>query len=327
MTTDARRQVTVAVETAATVDAARRLGVLRRLAASPRTPAELAADLSLDPSATGRILDTLGRLGLLQRDQRGSFGADPATVRCFETITEAWGELSEVVRTGTPPTRADTVAGAMMLYPVMVTCLSGWFAPAAARLGELLSPPPARILDVGVGAAPWSIAVAARGEHTHVTALDLPPVLEVTRQAVAEAGLTARFSYLPGDIFTTELPADSYDLALIGNVCHLFDPARNRTLLANLRRSIRPGGRIAIVDVLPATDPAEQLTISRYELGLLLRTSAGRVHPFAAYRAWATEAGFHGLAPFALSSDPPLSLLLSRSTGTAGSSSSIPRSA
>jgi SAM-dependent methyltransferase len=157
----------------------------------------------------------------------------------------------------------------------------------------------------------------------NVTAIDLPAVLPATRAAVASAGLTTRFSYLAGDIFTTDLPAAAYDLVLVGNVCHLFGPELNRTLFAKLRRSIRPSGRIAIVDVLPAMDPAEQLAISRYELGLLLRTSMGRVYPLTAYLTWSTEAGFPGLTPFPLSSNPPMSLLLSQRCEQGGSGADV----
>jgi ubiquinone/menaquinone biosynthesis C-methylase UbiE len=305
-------QVTAAVETAAVVAAAHRLGVLRRLTASPQTATELAGDLGLAPPATSRLLDTLVRLGLLRRDAGGSCATDPAAVRFLEVITEAWGNLSDVVRAGTPVTPADTADGAAALYPIIAPQLATWFAPAAARLGELLSPPPEQVLDVGAGAAPWSIAVAAGNEHTHITAIDLPAMLPVTRAAVAGAGLANRFRYLAGDVFTTDLPAAAYDLALVGNVCHLFGPELNRTLFGKLRRSVRPGGRIAIVDVLPATDPAEQLAVSRYDLGLLLRTSVGRVYPLADYLAWSAEAGFPDLNSFRLSSDPPMTLLLSQ---------------
>jgi len=308
--TGALWQGMVAVETAAVIDAAHRLGVLRLLTTSSRNATELASDLCLDPPATNRLLDTLVQLGLLRRDTGGSCAANPAAVRSLEKVTEAWGALSTVVRTGIPVTQADTADGAAAFYPTFARQLAAWFAPAAARLGELLSPPPGRILDIGAGAAPWSIAIA--NEHTHVTALDLPAILPVTRAAVTEAGLATRFSYLAGDVFTTDLPAAAYDLALIGNLCHLFSPELNRSLLGKLRHCVRPGGRIAIVDVLPTTDPLRQLTISRYELGLLLRTSAGRVYPLTAYLTWSAEAGFPGLTPFPLPSDPPMSLLLSQ---------------
>lgn len=306
---DGLRQVGAAVETAAAFDAARRLGILTRLATTPRTAAELAEDLRLDPRALGRLLDALARLGLLHLDARGAFAADPVVVRCFELIAGGWAELPAVLRTGTPGTRADTVDGAGHLYPDVVAVLATWFAPAAARLAELLSPWTGTVLDVGAGAAPWSTAIAAGDHRTRVTAVDVPDVLATTRRAVDRAGLTSQFDFLAGDVFTLDLPA--HDLVVVGNLCHLFDAERNRALLRTLRRGVRPGGRLAIVDVLPSADPAEQLAISRYELGLLLRSDAGQVYPFATYLGWATDAGFPALTPATLSTDPPLSLLLS----------------
>jgi hypothetical protein len=58
-----------------------------------------------------------------------------------------------------------------------------------------------RILDVGAGAAPWSLAIARRNPRCRVTALDLGAVLAVTRRAVATAGQADRFDYISGDVF------------------------------------------------------------------------------------------------------------------------------
>jgi ubiquinone/menaquinone biosynthesis C-methylase UbiE len=305
------RHVTAAVETVAAVDTARRLGVFGRMATSPRTAAEVADDLRLDPRGVSRLLDTLVRLGLLHAGSEGSFKADPAAVRCIELIADGWAELPMVLRTGTPITKANTADGAGRLYPDAVALLAAWFAPAAARLAELLSSWSGEILDVGAGAAPWSIAIAAGDERIRVTAVDVPDVLPATRRAVDHAGLASQFRYLAGDVFTLDLPSATYDLLIVGNLCHLFDAEQNRTLLSILRRTIRPGGRLAIIDVLPSTDPTEQRAISRYELGLLLRTEAGQVYPFPAYLDWTTEAGFVALTQSTLSADPPISLVFS----------------
>jgi hypothetical protein len=45
------------------------------------------------------------------------------------------------------------------------------------------------------------------------------------------------------------------------------------------------------VDVIPDERPRPRW-VALYELGLLLRTASGRVHPLAAYLAWLREAGF-----------------------------------
>lgn len=304
--------VVAAMETAAAIDAARRLGILNRLAASPQTIAELTDDLRSDPRATGRLTEALLRLGVLHDDGHGLLFADSATVQCLELMSDEWAQLPRVIQTGTPVRNATSVDGAEVLYPNMVSLLAAWCSPAAGRLGDLLSPCAGEVLDVGAGAAPWSIAVATRNSDTRITAVDYPAVLPATRRAVDHAGLTARFRYLAGDVFALELPPARYDLVIVGNLCHLLGPSQNRALLSTLRQRIRPGGRLAIIDVLPSADPLLQLMISRYELGLLLRTKAGRVHPLSAYREWTGELGFPGLTHCVLSSDPPVSALLSQ---------------
>ncbi len=295
------REVAAAVETMAIIETAGALEVLDHLASSPGTAQEAAAALRLDQVATARLLDALAGLGLLRERSGGVFETDTVATGRLHSLTGFWQSLPEVVRTGEPAIRAATAAGATRLYPDVVPMLSEWFAPAAERFAAELTPWSGRVVDVGAGAAPWTIALAARNPEVHVTAVDFPAVLTRTRRAVTAAGLVPRFDYLPGDVLDVALPA--HDLAVVGNVCHLFDDAHNRTLLAKLHRTAR---RVAIVDVLPSADPA----MRRYALGLLARARGGAVHPLTAYQEWARQAGFASVTTVPLSADPPLTLLL-----------------
>ncbi|HVD15559.1 MAG TPA: methyltransferase [Actinomycetota bacterium] len=91
--------------------------------------------------------------------------------------------------------------------------------------------------------------------------------------------------------FDVELGRGAYDLAIAGNLCHLFDEAANRRLLGRLYDALGPGGTLAVMDVIPDQQPTPRWA-ALYELGLLLRTASGRVHPLAAYLAWLQDAGF-----------------------------------
>ncbi|MPZ86393.1 MAG: methyltransferase domain-containing protein [Actinophytocola sp.] len=295
------REVSAAVETMAIIETAAALDVLGQLTSNPSTAREVATALRLDRVATARLLDALAGMGLLCERSGGVFETDTVATDRVHSLTGLWQALPAVVRTGEPVLQAATAAGATRLYPDVVPVLSEWFAPAAERFAAELSPWTGRVLDVGAGAAPWTIALASRNPEVHVTAVDFPAVLTRTRRAVTAAGLVSRFDYLPGDVLDVALPA--HDLAVVGNVCHLFDEAHNRVLLAKLHRTAR---RVAIVDVLPSADPA----VSRYALGLLTRARGGAVHSLTAYQEWARQAGFAGVTTVPLSSDPPLTLLL-----------------
>ena len=165
------------------------------------------------------------------------------------------------------------------------------------------------MLDVGAGAAPWSIALAAADPTARVTALDLPEVLRTTRETVEAAGLAARFQFPDGDMFTADLPQAAYGVIILGNVCHLFSADANRVLLQRLRPALRDGGTLAIVDALPSDDPEQRRSLSLYSLGLRMRTSAGAVHPLEAYATWTREAGYGEVTDISLSQTPPLALL------------------
>ena len=295
------------VEAAAAFRAAGRLGVVEQLGREPATADEVALRCGTAPGATALLLEALEALGVLRRDDDRY--AVTAMTRWLGTLEAGWARLDEVVRTGRPVVAADTPAGAAELYPDVVPFLTRLFAPAIRQAAERLAPVDGDVLDVGAGAAPWSLALAAADPTARITALDLPEVLPVTRRAVSQAGLDDRFRLQPGDVFTADLPEGGYDLVLLANVCHLFDADTNRALLRRLRRVLRPGGTLAVVDALPSGDPDERRLLALYALGLRLRTAAGAVYPLESYSAWAAEAGLGPVSAVPLSRTPPLALL------------------
>ena len=54
----------------------------------------------------------------------------------------------------------------------------------------------------------------------------------------------------------------------------------------------RPAGRIAIVDILPTERGDGPRPAVLYALGLVLRTSSGRIYPYSTFRRWLGQGGF-----------------------------------
>ena len=92
------------------------------------------------------------------------------------------------------------------------------------------------------------------------------------------------------------------------NLFHLFDDA-NRKLIRRLARSLRPGGRIAIIDVVPNEHLDGPRGAVLYGLGLLQRTATGTIYPYSAYRRWLKEVGFEGVRRRAIGAPLPLILI------------------
>jgi SAM-dependent methyltransferase len=297
--------------TAAAIDVAARAGILDRLAASPATAREVARDCACGGRTTGALLTALAALGVLVERPDGRFATASPDVPVIGRIAALWRGLEQRLRTDAPVVAADTVDGAATLYPDVVPALARMVAADAAAAAVLLRARGAvrDVLDVGAGAAPWSAALAREEPAARVTALDVPSVLAATRRGAESAGVADRFAYLAGDVFDTPLPPSAFDVVVLGNVCHLFDERANAALFGRAAAALRPGGRLAVVDVLPAPGTPDDTLVSLYALGLLLRTGSGRVYPETAYAGWAAAAGLRPVATQALPGTNRLSLL------------------
>ncbi|MBI4495219.1 MAG: methyltransferase domain-containing protein [Chloroflexi bacterium] len=302
-----------AVGAVAAFDAAERLGALARLQSGPADAVSLARDCAISERGARALIAALAGLGLVEADAGEVFrSAVPGLVE-LAAIRAPWKLLAEVVRGDPPPATGHASAGAEAFYPDVVQFLATLFAPAAERAADRLGGPSLRVLDIGAGAAPWSRALAARDAECLVTALDLPAVLAVTREAVATAGLGAQFRYRAGDMFAVDWSVgEGYDLAILGNVCHLFDEGANRRLLGRVIDALRPGGELAIVDAIPNEGKDGPRAVVLYALGLLLRTARGQVYPFSTYAEWLHEAGYEAVERFDLNAVGSLTLITGR---------------
>jgi len=272
------------------VQTATRLGALARLDDGPVTTAELAAVCAVRERGARLLLAALAGLGLVESAGGGAWRAALPDLTGLAGLPRMWAQLDGTLREGRPLVAGDTPDGAASFYAGAVAYLGTMLAAAAERAASLLPSAP-RVLDAGAGAAPWSLAVAARDPACRVTAVDLPVVVPSTRRAVSAAGHERQFRFLAGDLFEVDLGRGVYDLAIAGNLCHLFDEAANGRLLRRLHDALRSGGTLAVVDIIPDGPPRPRW-VALYELGLLLRTASGRVHPLAAYLDWLRDAGF-----------------------------------
>lgn len=112
----------------------------------------------------------------------------------------------------------------------------------------LAAGPGERIVDVGCGPGFLACELAAEvGPSGHVTAVDASPdMLSVARDRAGDLDLTGRITFLEGDAVALPLDNAGMDAAVATQVLE-YVPAIE-TALAELRRVLRPGGRLAIVD-------------------------------------------------------------------------------
>jgi len=262
--------------------------------------------------ATRMILDELYALGLL-RKKKSVYGLTPesatylvSTSRFFmggmvihtQDFQRSWAALPQVMRDGKPVTAVDqTHIGEEFFRRLVTQIFPSSYASASALVrhvpldarGEI------RILDVAAGSGAWSLPFAQKYRRARVTAADQPFVLEVTRDYAVRYGLAERYEDLPGDIRKTNFGRDQYDLALLGHICHSEGARWSRKLIAKVARALKPGGFIAIADMVPGEQRTEPEFAVLFAINMLLHTTEGDTFTLSEYREWLCAAGLTGV--------------------------------
>jgi predicted methyltransferase len=103
------------------------------------------------------------------------------------------------------------------------------------------------VADIGAGGGWFTVRLARRvGVNGLVYAEDIQPqMLEATMRRVAREGL-GNVRRVMGTSENPRLPASAIDAALIVDTYHEFD--RRDALLRNIAKSLKPNGRIGVVD-------------------------------------------------------------------------------
>jgi hypothetical protein len=104
------------------------------------------------------------------------------------------------------------------------------------------------------------------------------------RQQIAsvavEEELADRYRLLPGSAFDVDLGRD-YDLVLLTNILHLFDPVACRQLVGKVHGALRRGGRAAILEFIPNEDRVSPTVPGLFALMMLATTPGGDTYTYS----------------------------------------------
>jgi ubiquinone/menaquinone biosynthesis C-methylase UbiE len=117
---------------------------------------------------------------------------------------------------------------------------------------------PQDILDLGCSVGLSTFALQALYPQAKVTGLDLSPYFLAVANYRAQQR-QANINWIHAAAESTGLPDASFDLVSIFLVCHELPQSATRQIFAEVRRVLRPGGYIAIMDMNPQSEAYKKM--------------------------------------------------------------------
>jgi hypothetical protein len=148
-----------------------------------------------------------------------------------------------------------------------------------------------RLLDLGGGSGAYSIqAVRAYPDLTAVV-FDLPPVVEVTKDYLAECGVGDRVSTRAGDFTRDALPTGA-DVIVMASNLPIYDEDMIQQVVRSAHDALAAGGEMHLVGEMLYDDRSGPLDAAMWGLSEALDHSAGKAHTIAQCRGYFASAGF-----------------------------------
>ena len=309
-------QITTALLIAPAVLVAHEVGLFAALDAEPLTIDEVCAQFSLRPRAADALLLTALAAGLVVRqgDDRyllSEVGADyllrdsPTNWCAYldyllsDTRLFSYEGVREALLTDRPQARVDqelfevhrqnderAIKFTRWMHSVAV-------GPAGAWPREVDLTGARRLLDIGGGSGAHAIGVAQRWTALNVMLLDLPNVCTVADEYIGRAGLSARVSTRPTDMWDESYPAA--DVHFYSQVFHDWSPDECRELARKSFASLPSGGRIVIHELLVDDDKCGPPRAAAVNLLMSMLYARGRQYSGAEIGDILQDAGFTGM--------------------------------
>jgi ubiquinone/menaquinone biosynthesis C-methylase UbiE len=276
----------------------------------PSTSADVAEELGTSEPHTRMLLDAVVALDLLDQTngvyelndtaRRYLVSDGPACMAALVPVAPGphanWTRLADTVRNGRPaePIEDDPedfyVALAEGTFTTMLRCA----ARADLKLRYSVSPAP-RVLDLGAGGAPWTIAILTACPAGTAAVNDLPAVLDVARRKITEHGVADRCDLRPGDYHTIPIEDESFDIAVLGHVCRAEGVAGAGHLVERAFRALRPGGRLILGDYFCDPEHKSNPHAVMMAATMMASTLLGSTFTVDEVAGWLRSAGFESL--------------------------------
>jgi C-methyltransferase len=312
------------------ITVAAELGVADALAAGPQTIDALAADVSADPDALGRLLRALIGRGVFRRGGDGRYELNSlartlcsdaevsmsAAARFYGSPEQRnrWTMLAESIRTGRSVVPVlhgkesfdffDEHEQHGDLFNQTMSSISALTDATVVAAYDFSSYP--TVVDVGGGHGLLLAGILAATPSVRGVLYDLPAVVSTVAKILCYTRMADRVQIEVGSFFDAVPPGG--DLYVLKNIVHDWPDDKAVRILRNVRAAAGPGAAVLLVElVIPDHD--RDFPGKWADLEMLLNLGA-RERTAAEYRNLLSQAGFEMTRLVATAS--PLSLVEAR---------------
>jgi ubiquinone/menaquinone biosynthesis C-methylase UbiE len=302
-------QTLMGYQMTAAMRAAIELDLFTAIAEGNNTPAAIAARCGCAERGARTLCDYLVIIGFLSK-QDGRYALVPESQIFLVRTSPAYvggvagflarGSLVEAYQTFTESVRKGGTSlpdqGSMTpehpMWEDFARSMVAMMRLPAAEIARLVgSQGPIKVLDIAAGHGIFGITVAQANPRAEVFAVDWKNVLAIAEQNAREAGVADRYHTIPGSAFDVDFGAD-YDIALVTNFMHHFDPPTNERLLRKVHAALKPEGRAITLEFVPNPDRVTPPAAAAFSLTMLGSTERGDAYTFAELEEMFRNAGF-----------------------------------
>ena len=224
----------------------------------------------------------------------------PSLLKGFEDLAGA------VRKGGTVIPEGGTVSVENPVWVKFARAMAPMAAPVAGQLPPLVGAKTEgkfKVLDIAAGHGLYGLAFARHNPGAEVVALDWPAVLEVAKENAQRAGAAGRYSTIEGDAFGADF-GEGYDVVLLTNFLHHFDPPTCEQLLRKVRAALREGGAALTLEFVPNEDRVTPPLPAAFSLTMLAGTPAGDAYTYPELERMFANAGFSSSEAHPLAASP-----------------------
>lgn len=267
---------------------------------------EVASRLELNPTSAERLVVMCAATGLLEK-QNGRYVNAPDVARYLVKGTsryagawmlftkdrwDEWGRLADHLRVK-DLNRLGNIASFTLEQARSYHDATYSIGMGAGRLFNRQVDLSGRrkILDLGGGSGCYSIVAAQAHPHIEAVIFELPAVVVVANEFIAQSGVSDRVTAVEGD-FTADPFPDDTDVAIMASNLPMYGRDIVASVIARTHDALLPGGEMHLIGETIDDDKTGPIGPAFWGMGQAIEETTGLAHSTAECVGYFEQAGF-----------------------------------